>query len=313
MPAKERLIAILGPTASGKTALAASLAKRLDTDVISGDSMLVYRGLDIGTAKPSAAERGGVRHALIDILPPDAAFSVTDFVRLAKEEITAINLRGKIPILAGGTGLYAKALIEGYQFGGEAKDEAFRREMESLAERRGREYVHSLLKAASPAAAERLHPNDLHRVIRALEVFHMGGSDVSREKSAPDYDVFAVGLCWERKTLYARIDARVDSMISAGLTREVRDLMDRGLCRASQSMQGIGYREIASFLAGDMTLDEATDAMKRATRRFAKRQLTWYRGMPYIRWFCAEGRTPDSLLEEVSLAVEGFFKIKSNL
>ncbi len=302
------LIALLGPTAVGKTALAVALAKALDTDVVSGDSMLVYRGCDIGTAKPSAAERDGVVHELVDILDPSEPFSVSDFQRLAAARIAAIQARGRIPVLAGGTGLYVKALLEGYAFSEAKEDIAYRRALEALAEEKGRAHVHALLAAADPAAAARLHVNDLRRVIRALEVCRGGRETISRAKAGGlVYDALVIGLRRERQSLYERIDRRVDAMMAAGLADEVRGLLAAGVSRDAPAMKGIGYKEMAACLAGEMTLAEAAAAIKRATRRFAKRQFTWYRSMPYVRWLDADDVPISDLLAKVLRTAAGFF------
>ena len=308
---KERLIVILGPTAVGKTALSIALAARLDTDILSGDSMLVYRGFDVGTAKPSLAERSGVRHELIDILEPDRGFSVTDFQQLAAAKITAVNQRGRIPVLAGGTGLYVKSLVEGYVFNALPGDPAYRAHLEQLAAVRGKAYVHAMLAETDPAAAARLHVNDFRRVIRALEVRHLEGDAISQEKLADSgdlvYDVYVVGLRRERQQLYMRINARVDAMFAAGLEDEVRRLLASGVPRTAQAMKGIGYKETAAFLAGECTRDEAIAKIKQATRHFAKRQLTWYRKMPYIHWYDVDTISSSVLLETVYEDIAGYF------
>ncbi|MGP1585320.1 MAG: tRNA (adenosine(37)-N6)-dimethylallyltransferase MiaA [Schwartzia sp. (in: firmicutes)] len=308
---RERVIAILGPTASGKTALAVQLAKRLGTEIISGDSMLVYRGFDIGTAKPDEDERGGVRHALVDILDPCESFSVSDFQRLAAAEITAVNRRGRIPLLVGGTGLYVKALLEGYEFNRTAGDMAYRQSLEALAEDKGRQYVHDMLAEVDPAAARRLHVNDFRRVIRALEVAQLGKENISDRRfyGGEDlrYEAWVVGLRWERPLLYARINERVRRMVNAGWEDEVRTLLAAGVSRRAPAMKGIGYREMAALVAGEMCHEDAVAAIQKATRRFAKRQFTWYRKMPYIHWYEADHMPLSLLLEKVFQDVAGFF------
>ncbi|VBB05994.1 trna dimethylallyltransferase [Lucifera butyrica] len=284
----EQLIAILGPTAVGKTKLSIDLARLLNTEIISGDSMLVYREMNIGTAKPSPEERSGIVHHLIDIREPGELFNVVDFRQLAVQCITAIQQKGKIPILAGGTGLYVKALLEGYQFNQSAGDESLRKKYTALAEQHGKEYVYSLLVKLAPESARRVHPNDLRRIIRALEVYHLEGNTVSERKFSDQqtlmYDVLAIGLTLRRELLYERINNRVDQMFANGLVDEVRLLLSQGVLPAAQSMQGIGYKEVCDYLAGTASLNETMDNIKQATRRFAKRQLTWYRKMPYIHW-----------------------------
>ena len=287
---KERLVVILGPTAVGKTALSLSLAERLDGAIISGDSMLVYRGFDIGTAKPSREELARVRHHLIDILPPSESFSVTRFVALAKEAIHAVNAAGKLPILAGGTGLYVKALLEGYCFNETGSDDAFRHSLEELGRTRGKAYVHAMLKEMDPEAAERLHVNNFRRVIRAIEVAR-AGEHISDTRQSQDaafaYDAYVVGLSRDRQELYERINQRVIQMFEQGLVKEVQMLLAHGVTREMPAMKGIGYKETAAYLMDECTKDEAVEAIQKATRHFAKRQLTWYRKMPYIHWYDA--------------------------
>ena len=303
---KDRLIAILGPTAVGTTALSIALAKELATGIISGDSMLVYRGLDIGSAKPSPEEREGVPHHLIDIREPNENYAVTDFVAGAKKHIRELNAQGKVPILAGGTGLYIKALLEGYQFNETEEHGAYRSYLEELGRSRGKEYVHGLLAAADPAAAQRLHPNDFRRVVRALEVSHFGGEQISRERQAGAgeitraslcYDALVIGLERDRQELYERINQRVNLMFEAGLEDEVKGLLSGGLHRGTQAMKGIGYKETAAYLDGEMSREEAVELIQKSTRHFAKRQLTWYRKMPYIEWIKAD-QPLEALLED---------------
>ena len=311
---KEKLVVILGPTAVGKTDLSIKLAQSLQSEIISGDSMLLYRGFDIGTAKPGRAEQAGIVHHMIDILEPEEEFSVTRFKAMAAEHIKESNAAGKIPILAGGTGLYIKSLLEDYCFNATKGDEQYRAQLEALAAEKGREHVHTMLAAVDPEAAERLHVNDFRRVIRALEVYHMGGEKISQEKNAPTgeliYDAYVIGLNRERTHLYARINERVDKMFDDGLVEEVRSLLARGLDRSCQAMQGIGYKEVAAALNGEMTLAQARERIKQATRHFAKRQLTWYRKMPYIHWYDVESCGAQDLLTAVSKDIAGKFGTK---
>lgn len=305
---KEKLIVIAGPTASGKTALAVELARRLDTEIISGDSMLVYKGLDIGTAKPGKKEMGGIRHHLIDILDAGAGFNVTDFINLAKPVITLLNQQGRIPILAGGTGLYIKSLVEGYQFNETSGDPEYRESLQRLAEEKGREYVFDMLRKVNPDAAERLHINNFRRIIRALEVYHLGGEQISEEKASElAYDVFAIGLGWERSVLYERINRRVEIMMEQGLYNEVEGLLKNGISDSCQSMKGIGYKELLPAVRGEISLDEAANHIKQNTRHFAKRQLTWYRKMPYIRWYDAQAEVDEKLADKIYHDMAGYY------
>ena len=294
---KDRLIVILGPTAVGKTALSIALAKELGTEIISGDSMLVYKGFDIGSAKPRQEEQEGVPHHLIDIREPWENYGVTDFVSEAAHCIREINARGKIPILAGGTGLYVKALLEGYEFNDTDGHEEYRAYLEELGRKKGKEYVHNLLSEVDPQSAERLHVNDFRRVIRALEVQHFGGEQISQRRQAGNgelsreelcYETIVMGLERDRQELYERINRRVELMFEAGLEDEVRRLLEGGLARDTQAMKGIGYKETASYLSGEMSREEAIELIQKSTRHFAKRQLTWYRKMPYIEWLAAD-------------------------
>lgn len=309
--AKDKLLVILGPTAVGKTALSIELAKQLDTEIISGDSMLVYRGFDIGAAKPSMAERQGVVHHLVDIMPPNETFNVTDFIEQARPIIHALNERGKIPILAGGTGLYVKALLEGYAFNETAGHDTYREELQRLGEQKGHEYVHKMLAEVNPEAAARLHPNDFRRIVRALEVAHFGNEKISQSKVADEgelcYDALVIGLNRERQGLYERINQRVELMFEAGLIAEVQGLLATGITREEQAMKGIGYKETAAYLAGEMSQEEAVELIQKSTRHFAKRQLTWYRKMPYIHWYAADKLSEAELLADVLQEVAGFF------
>ena len=309
---KDRLIVILGPTAVGKTALSIALARELGTEIISGDSMLVYKGFDIGSAKPDMAERQGVPHHLIDIREPYENYAVTDFVAEAGKCIGMLNAQGKVPLLAGGTGLYVKALLEGYQFNETEEHGAYRSYLEELGRSRGKEYVHGLLAEADPAAAQRLHPNDFRRVVRALEVSRFGGEQISQERQAGKgevlrenlcYDALVIGLERDRQELYERINQRVSLMFEAGLEDEVKGLLAGGLQRDTQAMKGIGYKETAAYLGGEMSREEAVELIQKSTRHFAKRQLTWYRKMPYIEWIKAD-QPLEALLEDCRKLME---------
>ncbi len=307
----DKLIVVLGPTAVGKTALSIALAKRFSTEVISGDSMLIYRNMDIGTAKPSIEEQDGVVHHLVDIIEPTESFDVTTFIEMARAKIREINERGQVPILAGGTGLYIKALLEGYQFNVTPQNEAFRQEMETVAREQGVEELHRRLAEVQPETAARLHPNDIRRVIRALEVATFGGETVSQEKedeTACLYDVAVIGLTSDRSLLYERINQRVDQMMADGLLDEVKGLLESGVPADAQSMKGIGYKELVAYLEGKCTLEEAVDEIKKGTRHFAKRQFTWYRKMPYIDWY--EVKTKKDIIEiekEIAKKLTGKF------
>ena len=310
----ERVIAVIGPTAVGKTKVSIDLAKMLTTEIVSGDSMLVYKNMDIGTAKPSISERSNIVHHLIDILEPDADFSVVDCKELASQHLTEINKQGSIPVLAGGTGLYVKALLEGYQFNPTPSDEKLRIDLDNLAKEHGNQYLHDQLAQVVPSAAARLHPNDLRRVIRALEVYYLSGDTVSQHKLLDQqellYNTVVIGLTMDRELLYNRINQRVDIMVAQGLVNEVTMLLARGIPANCQAMQGIGYKEVIRHLQGEIDLPTAVESIKQATRNFAKRQLTWYRKMPYITWFDVNNFTNHtSMMETFYRLVAGKFNL----
>ena len=311
MTGKPNLLVLLGPTAVGKTALSIELAKALGTEIISGDSMLIYRGFDIGAAKPGVEERQGIVHHLVDIREPWESYSVQEFQQEADACIRDMAARGKLPFLVGGTGLYVQSLVEGYVFNETGSDPAYRAELLRMVETEGGAAVYDLLCRTDPEAAKTIHPNNVRRVIRALEVAHLGGESISREKGEPPYDAFVAGLTRPRPELYDRINERVRQMWADGLAREVRGLLARGVTRGMQAMQGIGYKETAAFLAGDCTAEEAITAIQTATRHFAKRQLTWYRRMKYIHWYDATAPA-EKILNEILSDVRGFFKKRSN-
>lgn len=282
---KERVAVILGPTATGKSHCAIELAKRLNGEIISGDSMYVYRGMDIGTAKPTEEELAAVPHHLVDILPADAEFNVVDFKERAESLIKDINARGKLPIIAGGTGLYIKALLEDYAFNTVDADEALREELEQFAREQGKEALHARLAELDFEAAERLHFNDTRRVIRAIEAA-MKGEEVNQygAEESP-FDAVVFGLNMPREILYERINRRVDIMLEQGLEAEVRRLLDEGVPADCQSMKSIGYRQMLWYINDGMDYDFAVDKLKQATRNFAKRQVTFFKRMPYIQWY----------------------------
>jgi len=310
----KRLIVIIGPTAVGKTKLSIDLAKRLDTQIISGDSMLVYRGLDIGTAKPDIVERSGIVHHLIDILEPQQEFNVVDFQQYAGKLINQINDEGRIPILAGGTGLYVRALLEGYQFNQAPSDEMLREKFAGLAKQHGNQYLHDLLERVQPETAARLHPNDQRRIIRALEVHYLSGEAVSQDKIVANellYNAIVIGLTMDRAALYERINRRVDIMLEQGLLDEVTRLLQQGISPECQAMKGIGYKEIAEHLLAGKELAITINQLKQATRNFAKRQLTFFRRMPYITWYNVdEYENYNILLESVYKQVAGKFSVR---
>lgn len=297
--ARDRLIVILGPTAVGKTALSIELARALDTEIVSGDSMLVYRGFDIGSAKPTLAERQGIEHYLIDTHDGRESFNVADFVRAAQPIIRSLNARGKIPIIAGGTGLYIKALLEGYEFNEQGRDSEYRAYLEQVLAEKGKDYLYAELARVSPAAAARTHANNIPRVIRALEVAHSGEQLSAARASEMLYDAYVIGLNRDRAALYERINRRVELMLAGGLVAEVRALLAAGIGADAPAMKGIGYKEIVQLLAGNIDEPTALDLVQKNTRHFAKRQLTWFRRMPYIHWYQVDTMTDSELLAAV--------------
>ena len=288
MTDKPKLLVLIGPTAVGKTKLSIELAKAFSCEIISGDSMQVYRGMDIGTAKISEAEMDGVPHHLIDIHEPDEPFSVSEFQERCNTLIPEITARGNLPFIVGGTGLYVESLCYRYEFADSGADEAFRMEQALFAETQGTQALHDKLRDIDPESAQRLHPNDTRRVIRALEIYKLTGETLSeqlaRQKKTTPYDLCLIGLTMDRQMLYNRIEERIDQMMEQGLIEEVQKLRSLGYTPDMVSMQGLGYKEIWPYLDGSATLEEAVYLLKRDTRHFAKRQLSWFRHMQDIQW-----------------------------
>jgi tRNA dimethylallyltransferase len=287
---KIKIVAVTGPTASGKTALAIELAKRLDGEIISCDSMQIYRGMDIGTAKPTKDELAQVPHHLIDILPSDAPYSCSDYVKDAERAVEDIVSRGKLPIFCGGTGLYLDRFLKGGNDDGAACDEALRAELWRFYEEKGVDALHEKLVALDPIAAKAIHKNNVKRVIRAIEICLVTGekkSDIDKKNSevTDKYDHRVITLAFEnRELLYERIEKRVDQMVSEGLLEEIKRLMADGVFeRSVTAAQAIGYKEFFSYLRGEASLESCIDELKMATRRYAKRQLTWFSGKDYAK------------------------------
>lgn len=286
---KRPMIILAGPTAVGKTAASIRLAKAVGGEIISADSMQVYRHMDIGSAKIRPEEMEGVPHHLVDVLEPEEDFNVVRFQQMAKTAAEEIYARGRIPIAAGGTGFYIQALLYDIDFTENDGDSSFRRELEKTAEEKGGEYLHALLQEADPEAALQIHPHNIKRMIRALEFNHQTGGKISehnereREKESPYHYAYFV-LTDERSRLYDRIDRRVDLMMEEGLLDEVRFLKERGVRRDSTAMQGLGYKELYACLDGEYPLEEAVRIIKRDTRHFAKRQLTWFKRERDVIW-----------------------------
>lgn len=309
------LVVIVGPTAVGKTAVSIQLAKKVTGEIISGDSMQVYRFMNIGTAKPTEQEKEGIPHYMIDLLDPDEEFSVALFQKKVTGYINDILNRGKMPVLVGGTGLYVRSVIDHYDFSPVGYDSDLRHELSQQAEINGNLFLHKKLQEVDPETAKRLHPNDIRRIIRALEVYKQTGRPISafqyRDSDLPPkYRLSYFGLTMDRVSLYRRIEQRVDQMVAEGLIEEVRTLLNRGYAPQLTSMQGLGYKEIAGFLQGQYSLDEALELLKRNTRRFAKRQLTWFRRDSRIKWLTVENYYSSSeIANEIACQVEGLLDL----
>ena len=286
---KKPLIVLTGPTAIGKTSLSISLAKAVNGEIISADSMQVYKHMDIGSAKIRPEEMKGVPHYLVDVLEPEEEFHIVKFQQMAKAAMEEIYGKGKIPILVGGTGFYIQAVTRDIDFTEAKQEDAYRLELEALAEEKGEEYLHEMLQKVDPASAESIHAHNVKRVIRALEFYHQNGTPISahnEEQKAQEspYNLAYFVLNGPREILYDRIDRRVDQMLEEGLVKEVENLKEMGCHRGMVSMQGLGYKEILACLEGEYPLEEAVRILKRDTRHFAKRQLTWFRREKDVIW-----------------------------
>ncbi len=281
------VIVIVGPTASGKTHVAICLAEAIGAEIISADSRQFYRDMDIGTAKPTAAELARVTHHFIDFLPPQVEFSAGEFSRIARDLIRELRRRGKNVIVAGGSGMYIRALLDGF-FEPAIKDPAIKQALKQRAETEGGSVLYRELQAIDPVRAAELHPNDVHRIVRALEVYYASGkrfSEVQQQKRvAADFPFVQIGLRWPREKLYQRIEQRVDDMIRQGLERETRALLVGGVNPKANALQSVGYREMIQYIRGELAFAEMVDKIKQHTRNFAKRQLTWFRRDARIRW-----------------------------
>ncbi len=291
------VIILVGPTAVGKTFFSIEIAKQLQTEVISADSMQIYKDMSIGTAKVTDEERQGIIHHLIDVVSPNEAFTVSDFKRLALDKIDDLHHQQKIPVIAGGTGLYVNALIYDLDFSKTIGDEKIRNELQLLYENNGANFLHQLLSAKDPVSAKKIHPNNVKRVMRAIEVCLItqkpfSGFNPDFRKESENYDFIIIGLEINRELLYNRINERVDKMLHDGLIDEVISLVKKGYPKTLPAMQGIGYKEIIDYVEGQTTFDEAIRLIKRNSRRLAKRQFTWFKADPRIRWFQVDLEAP---------------------
>lgn len=286
---KQPLIVLTGPTAVGKTSLSISLAKAVNGEIISADSMQVYKKMDIGSAKIRSEEMQGIPHYLVDVLEPEEEFHIVKFQQMAKKAMEDIYSRGKIPILVGGTGFYIQAVTKDIDFTEAQQENDYRKELEALAEEKGGEHLHEMLRKVDPVSADAIHAHNVKRVIRALEFYNQNGSPISahneeQKQHESPYNLAYFVLNMPRELLYERIDLRVDQMMKEGLLEEVSRLKEEGCHRGMVSMQGLGYKEILAYLDGEYPLDEAVRVLKRDTRHFAKRQLTWFRREQELTW-----------------------------
>lgn len=296
---------MVGPTAVGKTAISIEIAKRLNAEIISADSMQIYKYMNIGTAKPTKEERQGIAHYLIDEIKPDEEFNVALFQKRAKQYISEILANGKLPIVAGGTGLYVNSLVYPLDFTESISNWKYRKELDDIANKKGNQYLHHLLNKIDPVSAETIHPNNRKRIIRALEVYKETGKTMTRYKEESQakeipFSLVMIGLIMNRRLLYERINLRVDMMLEGGLIDEVKCLLNKGYNKNLISMQGLGYKEIIGYLEEKYTLEDAIYILKRDTRRFAKRQLTWFRRDNRIQWFHVDQyASKASLVEDI--------------
>jgi len=308
---KKNLFILAGPTAVGKTDISIKLAKRLDGEIISADSMQIYKYMDIGSAKVTKEEMDGVPHYMIDVVEPDQSFNVSEFKKLAEDKIEEISARKRLPMVVGGTGLYINSLICSYDFTEAGTDQEYRDYLAGIAESKGREYVHEMLKDVDRGSYERLFPNDLKRVIRALEVYRLTGVTITeysarREAYECPYNLEYYVLTMDRAALYNRINLRVDLMMRNGLIEEVERLKARGYDAEMQSMKGIGYKEILYYLEGKVSLEDAVELIKKGSRNYAKRQLTWFRKDPRARWINKDDFGSDDEIVDFIIRGTGF-------
>ncbi|OZI11472.1 tRNA (adenosine(37)-N6)-dimethylallyltransferase MiaA [Bacillaceae bacterium SAS-127] len=314
MQHREKLIVLIGPTAVGKTALSIELAHRFNGEIISGDSMQIYRGMDIGTAKIKEAEMEGIPHHLLNIKDPDESFSTAEFQTIVREKITDISSTGKLSMIVGGTGLYIQSVIYDYHFSDRGKDDQFRLDLEKEVDSRGKQALYEELVSVDPEAANHIHPNNVRRVIRALEIYRTTGKKMSeyQAEQQPDllYDTVIIGLTMDRALLYERINDRIDQMMDEGLLEEVKGLWDKGI-REGQAVQAIGYKELFSYFRNEVTLEEAVEQLKQNSRRYAKRQLTWFRNKMNVHWFdLSEEESRSKKINEISDFIAGKLHLK---
>ncbi len=308
---KKTVIAVVGSTASGKSALAIEIAKRFDGEIICCDSMQIYKEMNIGTAKPDESEQAAVVHHLFDFAAPTESFSCADYIPLAEKVVEDILSRGKMPIFCGGTGLYLDRFLSGAQFEETEIDENYRREMENYAKEFGNEALHDRLREIDPVSADEIHPNNVKRVIRALEIYKTSGrtkSELDRESKSfeSEYRAIQIGIKYEnREILYDRINLRVDKMMEAGLLEETRTLLENGVFeKNTTAAQAIGYKELLSYFRGEKSLENAIEDLKMATRRYAKRQITWFSSHGDVNWLIADEKNLLSIANEAEQIIK---------
>lgn len=303
---KQKLIVVAGPTASGKTRLAIDIAKSVNGEIVNADSMQIYKYMNIGSAKPTLEEQSEAKHHLIDFLEPDEEFSVANYTELAHKVIAEISSRGKIPIMCGGTGLYINSVVNDITFGEIETDYKLREELNELAKQHGSQYLLDILKEFDPVSAQRLHPGNLRRIVRAIEFYRTTGIPISEHQEMTKqkesrYEPLMLCVKWDREVLYDRINKRVDIMMNDGLLDEVKQLMEMGYTKELNSMKGIGYKEVIDYFEGNMSLEDTVNLIKQSSRRYAKRQLTWFRRDKRIHWLDAN---EDFLAEGIQLCKE---------
>lgn len=299
-----KVIVIVGPTGVGKTETSIKIAKKIGGEIVSADSMQIYRGMNIGTAKPTEEEMQGIKHYMIDICDCNKNYSAALFARQAQKCIDDIKSHGKIPIIVGGTGLYIDSLLGGFEFGSIKSDETIRKKYEKIAQEKGKEYLHSLLFEIDRESYEKIHFNNVKRVIRALEIYDITGKSLTennkmQSKKGEKYDTVMIGLTRERSVLYERIDERVNKMLNEGLVNEVKMLYNGKNSMSKTALGGIGYKEVIYYLKGLCTYDEMVHILKRESRHYAKRQMTWFKRNESIKWFDMGENTSDDILSYI--------------
>ena len=309
---KTPIIAVVGPTASGKTTFAVEIAKRFEGEVISMDSMQIYKRFCIGTAKPSPEEMQGIKHHMIDVVEPDEPFNAKDYAGIARRTVNDIYLRGKMPVLCGGTGLYLNSLLYSYNMSEASFDDSLRKQLYDDAEKYGADFLYAKLQKVDPVSAEQIHPNNVKRVVRALEIYMLTGKPKSEQVTAEresDFDALIFGMEWDRDILYDRINRRVDVMLENDLEKEVRELVSAGVLKlrgdTSQVGQAIGYKEMLEYIDGKISYDDAVEKIKMNSRRYAKRQITWFKKTENIKWM---NPCDDGAVSEAFDIIENFVK-----